>query len=314
MSPKVSVLIPLYNSENYIEETLLSVFNQSYKNIEIIIVDDGSTDNSYNIAKKHECDNVKVIRQKNSGACRARNFAFECSSGDLIQYLDADDLLSKDLIKNKVKYFMDYGKNIVVTSTLKRFYTSINDSKTISEKIRKNYKNGIDLILDMAKHQQPSQVSSWLISRELKIITGNWNESLLRNQDGEMFIRLLLNCEGVYCSKESISYYRLVNNSLSSSFSKGKMNSLLYSYDLYKINILNKLKSNESKKAIQRFYLSSLLINKSIEREFYVSVLDKVREFEIRPSFGGHYLLRLFSKVFGIKVSFFCVNLIKKLR
>ena len=101
--PKVSILIPLYNSENYIEETIQSCLNQTYENIEIIIVDDGSTDKSLQIAKSFESGKLKVYSQPNSGACKARNLAFEKSIGDYIQYLDADDLLSENKIENQRK-------------------------------------------------------------------------------------------------------------------------------------------------------------------------------------------------------------------
>lgn len=93
MSPKVSILIPCYNSERFVAETLDSCLAQTYRNIEIIVVDDGSTDNSFAIAKSFESNIIKVYRQDNSGACAARNYAFRKSSGEYIVYLDADDIL-----------------------------------------------------------------------------------------------------------------------------------------------------------------------------------------------------------------------------
>lgn len=314
MTPKVSILIPVYNSESYVEETLSSILNQSYNNIEIILVDDGSTDDSYSIIKKYESDNVKIFKQENSGACKARNYAFELSSGDFIQYLDADDLLSEDFVLNKVNYFLKYGKNIIVTSVIKRFYNSIYNSNKISTKINKNYQEGKSLIIDMAKYQQPSQVSSWMISRDLQLKSGKWNEELLRNQDGEMFIRLLLNCDGVYCSLNSTSFYRIVTNSISSDFSKDKINSLFTSYDSYRLNILNHFDTSEAKLAIQRFYLSILLIHNKFDKELYYKTNDRIKDFNIRPSFGGVFLIRVFSCLFGIKFSLHLIYLIKKLK
>jgi glycosyltransferase involved in cell wall biosynthesis len=82
MNNLVSILIPCYNSEKYISKTIESCLSQTYKNIEVIIVDDGSTDNSYQIAKSYESDRIKVYKQKNSGACRARNYAFELSRNE----------------------------------------------------------------------------------------------------------------------------------------------------------------------------------------------------------------------------------------
>ena len=80
-SKKVSIIIPLYNCEKFIAQTIKSAINQKYKNKEIIIIDDGSEDNSLNVARKFESENTKVFTQKHSGACSARNFGFEKSTG-----------------------------------------------------------------------------------------------------------------------------------------------------------------------------------------------------------------------------------------
>ena len=98
MNPLVSILIPAYNSEKWIRSTIKSALDQTWSNKEIIIVDDGSIDNTYKIAKEYESENVKVFTQKNSGACVARNLAFSYSKGDFIQWLDADDILHSDKI------------------------------------------------------------------------------------------------------------------------------------------------------------------------------------------------------------------------
>ena len=96
MYPLVSILIPAYNSEKWIKSTIQSALNQTYSNKEIIIVDDGSTDNTLNIAKQFESDILKVIFQKNQGASAARNKALSISQGDFIQWLDSEDLISND--------------------------------------------------------------------------------------------------------------------------------------------------------------------------------------------------------------------------
>lgn len=105
MEPLVSILIPCYNAEKWLAETLESALAQTWDNIEIIVVDDGSTDKSLAVAKQFEPDGVKVISQANKGASAARNRAFQESQGDFIQYLDADDLLVPDKIELQVKLF-----------------------------------------------------------------------------------------------------------------------------------------------------------------------------------------------------------------
>ena len=103
MSVLVSILIPSYNAEEWIEETIQSALSQTWPRKEIIIVDDGSTDNSLRIAKEYESNSVKVISQENSGAAVARNKALEYAQGDYIQWLDADDLLAPDKIEKQLR-------------------------------------------------------------------------------------------------------------------------------------------------------------------------------------------------------------------
>ncbi len=96
MKPLVSILIPCYNAEAWLAQTLESALAQTWSPTEIIVVDDGSKDRSLEIAKAFEPRGVKVISQHNQGASAARNRAFQESQGDFIQYLDADDLLAPD--------------------------------------------------------------------------------------------------------------------------------------------------------------------------------------------------------------------------
>ena len=106
MNSKVSVIIPLFNKEAYIERTLRSVMNQSYKNIECLIVDDGSTDNSVNIVNKFIEENQlpwKLLSQSNSGQAKARNNGIRKSVGAYIAFLDGDDLWPPNKIELQVK-------------------------------------------------------------------------------------------------------------------------------------------------------------------------------------------------------------------
>ncbi len=90
--PRISVVIPLYNKEQYIKNTIESVLNQNFKDFEIIIVDDGSTDRSLEIAKQYKQENIKIISQKNQGVAVARNKGVELATGELIAFIDADDI------------------------------------------------------------------------------------------------------------------------------------------------------------------------------------------------------------------------------
>ena len=99
--PLVSVIIPCYNCEEYLEDTLQSVQEQTYSNIELVLVDDGSTDGTREIIERHEEDAVCHFGP-NRGASAARTTGTELSSGDVIQYLDADDRLRPEALEKRV--------------------------------------------------------------------------------------------------------------------------------------------------------------------------------------------------------------------
>ena len=90
--PKISVVIPVYNKEKYVKETLQSVLNQDFNDFEIIIVDDGSTDKSLDIIKQFSASKIKIIRQENQGVAIARNTGVAAANAEIVAFLDADDL------------------------------------------------------------------------------------------------------------------------------------------------------------------------------------------------------------------------------
>src|SRR5690349_11003303 len=115
MNPLVSILIPAYNSEEWITETIDSSLAQTWANKEIIIVDDGSKDRTLEIARRYESKGVKVVTQPNQGAAVARNTAFDLAQGDYIQWLDADDVLDPRKVEYQVKALEGLGKKTLLS-------------------------------------------------------------------------------------------------------------------------------------------------------------------------------------------------------
>src|SRR5438876_12039612 len=107
MAPLVSILIPAYNSERWIAETIKSALNQTWPRKEIIVVDDGSRDQTLATARRFASKTVAVISQENQGASAARNKALQLCQGDYIQWLDADDLLAPDKIQRQMAVTKD---------------------------------------------------------------------------------------------------------------------------------------------------------------------------------------------------------------
>lgn len=114
-NPLVSIIVPVFNTAEYVEECIQSILLQSYKNIELILVNDGSTDGSGNICRKYEhCPNVKYFKQENGGATAARKRGVEESHGEWIMFVDSDDLIPEKAIETMMS--KSVGVDIVVAS------------------------------------------------------------------------------------------------------------------------------------------------------------------------------------------------------
>ena len=116
--PLVSVIIPAHKSAGFIHETLDSVKRQTWPELEVFVIDDGSVDETLSIARTFESEHFHVIEQKNSGACVARNRGLELGKGKYIQFLDADDLLSPDKIERQVELLEKFPGCLGVSPTV----------------------------------------------------------------------------------------------------------------------------------------------------------------------------------------------------
>jgi glycosyltransferase involved in cell wall biosynthesis len=215
---KVSVLIPLYNSEKFIEEAVKSALGQSWINKEIIIVDDGSTDNSLSVAKSLESETVKVFSQPKHGASSARNLAFKYSTGDYIQYLDADDLLSDDKIEVQMKIAEteNFDPAVLIFGKTAFIENDISDSILSSQAVNKTYNDPINLLIDLFSSVSFISLHAYLTHRDLIIRSGEWDEDLSVNDDGEFYSRVISHSKKVIYCDNGVSYYRRsLPNSLS---------------------------------------------------------------------------------------------------
>lgn len=100
MVPKISVIIPVYNVEDYVCECIESILNQTYKNLEIIIVIDGSTDNSEKLCRNYDDERIQIVNKKNGGLSSARNAGIEVATGAFLSFIDSDDYIDSKMIEN----------------------------------------------------------------------------------------------------------------------------------------------------------------------------------------------------------------------
>lgn len=208
--PLVSILITAYNAEPWIAETLATATSQTYPDVQVIVVDDGSTDATLDIAREFSSSMVTVIAQENAGACAARNRAFGASQGELIQYLDADDLLAPDKIERQVERLATEPAGTVASGPWVRFHDVPPPPGERPARLDwRDYDPASDwLVESWALQNGMFAPFAWLTPRHLVKAAGPWRESLKRNQDGEFFARVLSHARGIAFVEDAWGFYR----------------------------------------------------------------------------------------------------------
>lgn len=208
MKPLVSILIPAYNAERWLPETLHSAIGQTWERKEIIVVNDGSRDRTLEIARSFSSDIVKVFTQQNQGAAATRNNAFSFSQGDYIQWLDADDLLGPEKIALQMEALGNPGNpRILLSGEWGSFMHRPSRTKFIPSSLWCDLSRSEWLMRKMEGNTY-MQTASWLVSRELTQAAGPWDTRLLGDDDGEYFCRVLLASDGVRFVPGAKVYYR----------------------------------------------------------------------------------------------------------
>jgi glycosyltransferase involved in cell wall biosynthesis len=208
MNPLVSILIPAYNAEKWIAHTITSALTQTWQNTEIIIVDDGSKDETLAIARSFESDNVKVFTKENQGAAATRNKAFSICKGDYVQWLDADDLLAPEKISKQMEALGDSpDPKLLLSGEWGSFMHLPSRAKFVPSGLWCDLSKAEWLMRKMEQNVY-MQTATWLVSRELTEAAGPWDTRLLGDDDGEYFCRVLLASNGVRFVPGAKVYYR----------------------------------------------------------------------------------------------------------
>lgn len=263
MFPLVSIIIPIYNSKNYIADTILSCLNQSYKNFELILVNDESTDHTEEEIFKFKDSRIKYFKIKNSGSCEARNFGIANAKGQLFQFLDHDDLIENDKLMHQVKYYEKNGDDYIYSGTMG---SVSGKTRAIDEGYllyKKDFSPEKYFETKLSYFAEDITTGAWLVPATLVHSTHGWDKRAGLNDDGEYFMRIILNSTGIIFCKEAIFYFRRdVPNSLSKQFnSKEVYVKWFFSYQSYAENFLKKFETSTAKelgwKALSVYYISS---------------------------------------------------------
>ena len=211
MPELVSILIPTYNAEKWIGNTIKSAIAQDWPKKEIIIVNDGSTDNTVSVAKTFESELLKVVTQDNCGASAARNKALSLAQGDYIQWLDADDMLAPDKISQQLKGSgPDSSSRTLLTSAWGKFFFCPQRAKFRPDALWQDLVP-LDWILKKFTENLWMNPAVWLVSRQLTELAGPWDERLSLDDDGEYMCRLVASSTNVKFVPRAHCYYRVGN-------------------------------------------------------------------------------------------------------
>lgn len=235
MKKLVSVIIPLYNAANFIESCLISIKNQTYTNLQVIIVNDGSTDDSISIVKNTIVNDSRfiIVNQENKGCSAAKNKGLQYAKGDFIQYLDADDILSENKIELQVLALDIHVDSIAVCRT-HVFSNKISDALySLDEDLISKGGSGLKFLLRLLGSEGiigMVQPNAYLVPMHIIEKAGPWDESISKSpaEDGEYFTRILLSTKQVLFT-EGINYYRKI----ASISSVSKASKYENAYDLF---------------------------------------------------------------------------------
>ncbi len=207
MSQFVSIIVPCFNAERWLAETLESALAQTWPDKEIIVINDGSTDGSLAVAQQFATRGVRVIDQPNRGASAARNHGLRVARGEFVQFLDADDLISPDKVTAQIELLRTRPTGTVATCAWGRFQTDPAKAQFVDTAVFRDFAPVDFLVLagDTGAMMHPS---CWLLPRAVAERAGPWDESLSLNYDGEYFCRVLLASAGMAFCPAGRSCYR----------------------------------------------------------------------------------------------------------
>ena len=209
MKPLVSILIGAYNAEQWIGYTLQSAIAQTWPRKEIIVVNDGSTDGTAEVAHGFASKGVLVVSTENQGASAARNHALGLSQGDYIQWLDADDLLAPDKIERQLAAHRENdSRRILLSSPWAPFFYRTRHARCISNSLCQDL-SPVEWLLRKMGENLHMQTATWLTTRELVEAAGPWERRLLSDDDGEYFCRVLLASQCTRFVPEAKVFYRV---------------------------------------------------------------------------------------------------------
>lgn len=246
--PLVSIIVPVYNVEKYLNRCVDSLVNQTYKNIEILLIDDNSKDSSLRLCEEYEEKDarVKVFHKENEGLGLTRNYGLNRASGEFVMFVDSDDYMVSDAVQVLLSRQMEYGVDVVIGG---HYYRDRPQESYLKEKIY-DEKEIYDILLVHAMGNSPKKIDALSYTAWGKL----YKKSVIVNQrvkfhsereyiweDLVFTIDLFPKCKSIYIVNYPIYYYCFNEGSLTHAYKPNKIDKImfLYRYMRKRIKILN---------------------------------------------------------------------------
>ena len=224
LTKKISVILPVYNSEKFLRKCIESVINQSYKNLEIIVINDGSKDNSLKILEEYEGkDNrIHIINKENTGVSDTRNVGIDVATGDYIAFVDGDDWIELEMLEKMLDNIERTGSDVLRCGYFRNYEDNTqkiirNSCDDINERVLDKKYIKKHIIPKILSGEMPGYVPVLLIKRDILKEINHFDCRLAMREDTVFYIDLFLNIENLYIMDEPLYHYYYNENSASNS-------------------------------------------------------------------------------------------------
>ena len=234
--PKVSIIVPVYNTENYIGRCIESILSQSYTDFELILINDGSKDKSADIIKSYKDDRIIFIDNDNNGVSETRNIGIRKAKGEYIQFIDSDDFIDKDMLKDTLDVLESKNADTVITG----LYLDIEQNSKVNTSIQTfdyyEAKDKKDIAINVLKRMGGTYINSPINKLYKRSILVENNIFMDKNIDlGEDFIfnlAYLAHCNSVVFSNKCYYHYWMkIENNLTFKFRENKLELMNLMYE-----------------------------------------------------------------------------------
>lgn len=309
--PKVSVIIPTYNCEKYICEAIDSVLNQTFQDFEIIVVNDGSTDNTKDVLAKYN-GRIRYFYQENKGVSSARNMGIKEANGEYIAFLDSDDMWLKDKLKTQVKILDSRSEVTLVYGRAKRI-----DQHGIVLDIKPTYP-----AIDAEGLLEGNRISTMTVMARKACFeeVGLFDKTIIVGEDTDMWIRIALRYKIVFLN-EIQAIYRFHGGNISNNMEEAYKGHIKILKKLFFQEVVNQFSKKNLKNLLSKEYYSLARIYFHKQMKYKLALKFALLSFRYNPMVGMNFiskkdnlilkLIRIL-KPYGLLINSFYKNIIIK--